>query len=87
MKREVLKAFTVLWLMGMYIVMIATFMAAYQSPAKTVLVTINQFSEANLEFFMLLGALFLSAAGSLMLLIYIRRDFVTRMIRRFESAT
>jgi hypothetical protein len=83
MKRTFLKTFTVLWLFGMYLVLIMTFMAAYQSPSKTVSVAINHYQEANVEFFMLLGSLFITTAGALMLLIDIRGDLKSRVMRRF----
>jgi hypothetical protein len=83
MKRTILKTFTVLWLFGMYIVLMLTFMAAYQSPDRAVRVAINQAGEAEVEFFMLLGALFLTTMGTLFIITDIRRDLRGRMIGRF----
>lgn len=84
MKRTFLKTFTVLWLFGMYLALIMTFMAAFQSPSKTVSVAIDHYQEANVEFFMLLGSLFITTAGALVLLIDIRADLRSRALRRFS---
>ena len=80
MNREILKIFTVLWLFGMYITLLLTFMAAYQSPDKAVMVTINQAGEAEVEFFMLLGALFLATMGTVYIITDIKRDFMERVV-------
>lgn len=84
MKRTVLKTFTVLWLFGMYLVLVLTFMAAYQSPDKAVSVAVNQANEAGVEFFMLLGALFLTTIGTLFIITDIRKDFRERMSGSLE---
>lgn len=57
MRRTALKLFTIMWLLGMYIMLLTTFLVAYQSPQKAVRVAINQYNEAQMEFFMLTGAL------------------------------
>ena len=82
MKLTVLKTFTILWLFGMYLMLLATFMTAYQSPDKSVRVTINQQNEAGTEFLMLSGALFLSTLGTLMIITDIRKDYGRRMSDR-----
>ncbi len=84
MKRTILKTFTVLWLFGMYVVLLLTFMAAYQAPDKAVRVVIDQADEAEVEFFMLLGALFLTTMGTLFIITDIRKDFSERAVRRFS---
>ena len=76
MNRGIIKIFTVLWLFGMYITLMLTFMAAYQSPDKAVMVTINQAGEAEVEFFMLMGALFLATMGTVYIITDIKRDFM-----------
>ena len=80
MNREIIKIFTVLWLFGMYITLLLTFMAAYQSPDRVVMVTINQAGEAEVEFFMLLGALFLATMGTFYIITDIKRDFMERAV-------
>jgi hypothetical protein len=81
MKLAILKIFTVLWLMGMYLVLTFTFIAAYDSPQKAVRVDINNYQEANVEMFMLLGALFVSTMGTAYLISDIRKDFIERNVR------
>jgi hypothetical protein len=76
MKREIIKMFSVLWLFGMYITLMLTFVAAYQSPEKAVMVTINQAGEAGVELFVLMGALFLATMGMLYIITDIKRDFM-----------
>jgi hypothetical protein len=83
MRLTVLKTFTILWLFGMYLMLLVTFMTAYQSPEKSVKVTINQQSEAEIEFFMLTGALFVSTLGTLMIITDIKRDYGKRIADRF----
>ena len=85
MKMTILKTFTVLWLFGMYVILLLTFMTAYQSPEKLVRVTINSQNEAEVEFFMLTGALFLSTLGTLFLITDIKRDYGQRMARKFMN--
>jgi hypothetical protein len=82
MKQTILKTFTVLWLFAMYLVLLFTFIAAYQSPDKAVAVTINQYSEAQLELFILLLSLFLSTVGILYLLTDIRNNLNQRVLKR-----
>lgn len=78
MSREIIKAFTALWLFGMYIMLVVTFMAAYQSPEKAVTVTINRAGEAEAEFLMLLGSLFLATVGTLYIMTDVKRGFLER---------
>jgi hypothetical protein len=86
MKLTILKAFTMLWLMGMYVILIITFMSAYQSPDKTVRIAVNMSSEANLEFVMLTSALFASTLGSLFIFSDIRRSFNQRILKRAANS-
>jgi len=81
MRLAILKIFTVLWLMGMYMTLMLTFIAAYDSPQKAVKITINNYQEANMEIAMLLGALFISAIGAAFLILDIKKDFLERMER------
>jgi len=81
MKLTLLKVFTVLWLMGMYILLMATFITAYGSPQKAVRVEINSFQEANLEIVMLLVALLVSCIGAAFLISDISRDFLERNVK------
>jgi len=81
MKLTLLKIFTVLWLMGMYIMLMATFITAYGSPQKAVRVDINAYQEANLEMLMLLGAFFASFIGAGLLISDIRKEFLEKNAR------
>ena len=81
MKVAILKIFTVLWLMGMYLTLMLTFIVAYQSPQKAVRVVINSYSEANFEMAMLMGALFITTIGTAFLISDIRRDYLKRSMR------
>ena len=81
MKLALLKIFTVLWLMGMYVLLMATFITAYGSPQKAVRVEIDSFREANVEMAMLLGALFASTIGTAFLISDIRKEFLERNVR------
>jgi nitrate reductase gamma subunit len=81
MKLAILKIFTVLWLMGMYLTLMLTFIAAYDSPQKAVRVAINNYQEANMEMAMLLGSLFVSTIGTAYLILDIRKDFLERNVR------
>jgi len=81
MKLAILKIFTVLWLMGMYLTLMLTFIMAYDSPQKTVRLAINNYQEANAEMAMLLGSLFISAIGAAFLILDIKKDFLERMER------
>ena len=76
MKKTILKTFTVLWLLGMYVVLMFTFMTAYASPQKAVKVAIDQYNEANLEFYMLIASLGLSVLGAMYIIGDIRNDFL-----------
>ena len=87
MKRTMLKAFTVLWLFGMYLVLVFTFMTAYQSPDKAVRITINQIDEAEVEFLMIIGSLFITAMGMFYIITDIRKDFSERVVRNFSRKT
>lgn len=80
MSRELIKAFTALWLFGMYVLLVVTFMAAYQSPEKAVMVTINRAGEAEVEFLMLLGSLFLATIGTLYIMTDVKRGFLERAV-------
>ena len=81
MKLAILKIFTVLWLMGMYLTLMITFIVAYQSPQKAVRVVINNYNEANTEMLMLLAALFITTLGTAFLISDIRRDYLKRSMR------
>jgi hypothetical protein len=81
MKLAILKIFTVLWLMGMYLMLMLTFIAAYDSPQKAVRVAIDNYQEANMEMVMLLGSLFVSTLGAAFLISDIKRDFMERNVR------
>ena len=85
MKRTLLKTFTVLWLLGMYIVLMFTFMTAYASPQKAVRVAIDMYSEANFEFYMLLASLGLSLIGTLYIMADIKNDLLERESFRLLS--
>jgi hypothetical protein len=76
MRKTILKTFTVLWLMGMYIVLLWTFMAAYASPAKSVRVAIDLYNEAHFEFYMLVISLGISLIGTLYIIGDIKNDFL-----------
>jgi hypothetical protein len=76
MKRTILKTFTVLWLLGMYVVLMFTFMTAYASPQKAVRVAIDQYSEAQFEFYMLIASLGLSLIGTIYIITDIKNDFL-----------
>ena len=82
MKLTIIKSFTMLWLLAMYIILVITFMSAYQSPDKTVRVAVNLSNEANLEFVMLTAALFISTLGSLFIFSDIRDSLNQRTLRR-----
>jgi hypothetical protein len=86
MKLAILKIFTVLWLMGMYLMLMLTFIVAYDSPQKAVRVAINSYQEANVEMVMLLGALFISTLGTAFLISDIRKDFLQRNVRLSSTA-
>ncbi len=79
MKRTMLKLFTVLWLFGMYVMLVWTFMSAYQSPHKSVTILIDKYSEAHAEFYMLIAGFAVAAIGSAFLIFDIRRDFSERI--------
>ncbi|MCX6815160.1 MAG: hypothetical protein NTY20_05935 [Candidatus Aenigmarchaeota archaeon] len=81
MKLAILKIFTVLWLMGMYLTLMITFIVAYQSPQKAVRVVVNNYNEANTEMLMLLAALFITTLGTAFLISDIRRDFLDRRVK------
>ena len=81
MKLAILKIFTVLWLMGMYLTLMLTFIVAYDSPQKAVRITINSYQEANMEMAMLMGALFASTIGAGLLILDARKDFMERNAR------
>lgn len=87
MKWMVLKAFTVLWLVGMYLAMMFTFAMAYQSPEKAVKVDINQANEADLEFVMLSLGLFVTLVGAAFIMRDIRSDFFNRALRNLERGS
>ena len=76
MKKTLLKTFTVLWLLGMYIVLLLTFMAAYASPQKAVRVAIDVYNEAHFELYMLIASLVISFIGTLYIISDIRNDFL-----------
>jgi len=81
MKIAILKVFTVLWLMGMYLTLMLTFIVAYDSPQKAVRVSINSYQEANMEMAMLMGALFATTIGTAFLISDIRKDFLERNVK------
>jgi hypothetical protein len=81
MNREIIKAFTVLWLFGMYIVLLLTFTAAYQAPDKVVTVAIDHAGEAEVEFFMLMGALFVTTMGTAFIITDMKKDLSERVVR------
>lgn len=81
MKLAILKIFTVLWLMGMYLTLLITFIVAYESPHKAVQVLINSYDEANTEMVMLLAALFITTIGTAFLITDIRKDFLERKVK------
>lgn len=85
MRKTILKTFTVMWLLGMYIVLVWTFMAAYASPQKAVRVMIDSYNEANVEFLMLAGSFLLSLAGAFYIIGDIRKDYFERVVRRLEE--
>jgi hypothetical protein len=78
MKRTILKAFSVLWLLGMYSVLFITFLSAYHSPEKAVMVTINQSGEAQFELYMLSAGLMMAFMGTLLIIGDIRNDMLFR---------
>jgi hypothetical protein len=84
MKLAILKMFTVMWLLGMYIVLVWTFMAAYQSPHKAVSIMINNYNEAQAEFYMLLGSLIPAFLGAIFILSDIRNEYAESMSQRLE---
>ena len=85
MRKTILKTFTVMWLLGMYMVLMWTFMAAYANPQKAVRVMIDNYDEANIEFFMLTGSFALSMLGTFYIIVDIRRDYFQRVARRLEG--
>ncbi|HJW97419.1 MAG TPA: hypothetical protein VJ485_04625 [archaeon] len=85
MRKTILKTFTVMWLLGMYIVLIWTFMAAYASPQKAVRVMIDNYNEANMEFFMLAGSFVMSLAGTFYIIGDIKKDYFSRVVERLEE--
>jgi hypothetical protein len=85
MKRTMLKLFTVLWLFSMYVMLVWTFMSAYQSPYKSVTVLIDKYSEAQVEFYMLSAGFAFAALGSAFLIFDIRRDFLSRENSRLSE--
>jgi len=85
MKLTLLKIFTVMWLIGMYLILMLTFIAAYQSPQKAVRVVINNYNEADTEMLMLMGALFITTLGTAFLISDIRRDYLQRSTRRLTQ--
>ena|SRR3990172_10640334 len=85
MRKTILKTFTVLWLLGMYIVLVWTFMVAYASPQKAVRVVINNYDEANVEFIMLTGSFALSLAGVFYLVGDIKKDYFSRVVEKIEE--
>lgn len=89
MKRTILKAFTMLWLFGMFVVLMATFLAAFQSPTKTVTISIDTYNEANFELAMMTAALFIVTVGTIFVLADIKNDYNIRLLRRlgFNQAT
>ena len=84
MKRTALKAFTVLWLFGMFVVLMATFLTAYQSPTKTVSISIDTYDEANIELMMMIFGLFIVTIGTVLILADIRNDYNARFLRRLK---
>jgi len=81
MKLALLKIFTVLWLMGMYLTLVVTFIVAYQNPHKAVTVLINSYDEANSELAMLMAALFITTIGTAFLVSDIRKEFLERRVK------
>ena len=87
MKRTILKSFTMLWLFGMYIALLSTFLAAYQSPDKAVTVDINVYEEANIELFVVLLSLFLSTVGMLYIFSDIMGNLNQRILKKLADET
>jgi hypothetical protein len=85
MKIAALKVFTILWLLGMYVILLLAFAAAYQSPGKTVTISINMINEANFEFIVLLFALFVTTVGAFFLMIDIKNDYLSRVARKLAQ--
>jgi hypothetical protein len=84
MKRTLLKTFTMLWLLGMYIILVFTFLQAFQSPDKSVRVMIDYHSEANIELLMLSSALVVTVIGSYLIFSDISRHYSQRVARRYR---
>ncbi|MEM5812330.1 MAG: hypothetical protein QXN71_01470 [Candidatus Aenigmatarchaeota archaeon] len=76
MLRSLIKTFTLLWLLGMYLVLMATFMVAYQSPHKAVRIMIDNYKEAQIELIMLTGGFLIAFLGSCYLFMDIKRDYI-----------
>ena len=87
MKRTMLKSFAILWLFGMYIVLMFTFIAAYQTPDKSVMVTVNKYNEANIELFILGLSLFLSTLGMFYIFTDIRNNLNQRVLKKLIDET
>ncbi len=85
MKLTMLKTFSVVWLFGMYIVLLLTFLAAFQNPDKTVTIAINLSNEAVFEFYMLTAALFISTLGTLFIISDIKKDYSRRIVSRLRD--
>jgi hypothetical protein len=79
MKLTMLKTFSVVWLFGMYVVLLLTFLAAFQNPDKTVTVAINLSNEAVFEFYMLTGTLFITTLGTMFIISDIKKDYSRRL--------
>lgn len=87
MKRTILKSFTILWLFGMYVVLLSTFLAAYQSTDKAVTVDINMYNEANIELFVVLLSLFISTIGMLYIFSDIMGNLNQRVLKKLVDET
>ncbi|MEM5798196.1 MAG: hypothetical protein QXP39_01775 [Candidatus Aenigmatarchaeota archaeon] len=57
MKGVIIRLFTLSIYLTVYIVLLLTFMTAWTSPEKAVKITIDSYSEAGIEFFLLVGSI------------------------------
>ena len=87
MKRTMLKAFTMMWLFGMQIVLVSTFLSAYQIPEKAVIVEIDNYNEADIELFIVLGSLFLTTVGMFYVFSDINNNLAQRRLKKLMDET
>jgi len=83
MKETLLKSAALLWLLGTYISMLATFVTAYLHPSKSVTVVINRFSEANTELVVLIIGSVIIFWATPLIFSDMRKRFRERIAERF----